>query len=192
MKTKISGSTKTARRKETSSRSRSRGRASATAPVIELVPALLKIKSILVPVDCSVPSEKALAYAVPFARQFGAKLTLLHVVEPVATPDFTGAFPLVLEDDKVQAECKRHLERVVADLQIEPRLVERVLVRHGRSFNEIAETARTLKVDLIIIATHGYTGLKHALLGSTTERVVRHAPCPVLVVREGEHEFITA
>ena len=57
---------------------------------IDLVPALVQIKSILVPIDFSASSEKALAYAVPFARQFGAQLTLLHVVEPVATPDFAG------------------------------------------------------------------------------------------------------
>ena len=63
-------------------------------------------------------------------------------------------------------------------------MLEMVLVRFGRSFHEIAEAARTRKVDLIIISTHGYTGLKHAVLGSTTERVVRHAHCPVLVVRQ--------
>jgi nucleotide-binding universal stress UspA family protein len=155
---------------------------------LELVPSLLQIKSILVPIDFSAQSEKALAYAVPFAEQFGAKLTLLHVVEPVGTPDFARSFPLV--NDNVMAECGRHLERVVKDLEIEPRLVQKTLVREGRSFHEIAEAARTLKVDLSIISTHGHTGLKHALLGSTTERVVRHAPCPVLVVREHEHEFV--
>ena len=151
---------------------------------------MLQIKSILVPIDFSPHSEKALAYAVPFAEQFGAKLTLLNVVEPVATPDFAPSFPLVMENDKVMAECRSHLKRVVTNLKIEPRLVEKTLVRQGRSFHEIADAARTLKADLIIISTHGYTGLKHALLGSTTERVVRHAPCPVLVVRGREREFV--
>ena len=147
-------------------------------------PELRGIKSILVPIDFSAPSKNALAYAVPFAEQFGAKLTLLNVVEPVATPDFAKSFPLAMENDQVMAECKRELERVVKQSGVSPRLVEKTLVRFGRSFHEIADAARTLKVDLIVIATHGYTGLKHALLGSTTERVVRHAPCPVLVVRE--------
>jgi nucleotide-binding universal stress UspA family protein len=109
-------------------------------------------------------------------------------VEPVATPDFAKSFPLV--NDNVVADCRRHLERVVKDLEIEPKLLQKTLVREGRSFHEIADAARTLKVDLIIISTHGHTGLKHALLGSTTERVVRHAPCPVLVVREREREFV--
>jgi len=153
-------------------------------------PTLLKIKSILVPVDFSPSSEKALAYAVPLARQFGAKLTLLHVVEPVATPDFAKSFPLAIENDRLMAECKQHLERIAANLGIEPKLVEKILACHGRAFDEIASAARTLKADLIVISTHGYTGLKHVLLGSTTERVVRHAPCPVLVVRAREHDFV--
>ena len=153
-------------------------------------PTLRGIKSILVPIDFSAPSKKALAYAVPFARRFGAKLTLLNVVEPVATPDFAKSFPLAMENDEVMAECKRELERVVKQAGVSPKLIEKTLVRFGRSFHEIADAARTLKVDLIVIATHGYTGLKHALLGSTTERVVRHAPCPVLVVRENEKESV--
>ena len=64
----------------------------------------------------------------------------------------------------------------------------RIATRIGRAYDEIASTAREEKADLIAIATHGYTGLKHVLLGSTAERVVRHAPCAVLVVREPELE----
>jgi nucleotide-binding universal stress UspA family protein len=137
-----------------------------------------------VPLDFSPPSKKALGYAVAVARQFKAKLTLLHVVEPVATPDFVASFPLVMEDDKLMAAAKNELEHTVKSARIPHGLVEKILVRCGRSFHEIADAARTRKADLIIISTHGYTGLKHAVLGSTTERVVRHAPCPVLVVRQ--------
>jgi universal stress protein A len=64
------------------------------------------------------------------------------------------------------------------------------LVRSGVAFDEIAKVARELKVDLIILSTHGHTGLKHVFLGSTAENVVRRAPCAVLVVREQEHEFV--
>ena len=64
------------------------------------------------------------------------------------------------------------------------------LVRLGQPHREITEAAKELHVDLIVLATHGYTGLKHAFLGSTAERVVRHAPCPVLTVREREHDFV--
>ena len=147
-------------------------------------PLPLCIESILVPLDFSAPSMKALDFVVTFARQFKAKLTLLHVVEPVGTPDFAASFPLVMEDDQMKAEAKKELERAVKAARVPRGIVEKILVRFGRSFHEIANAARTRKVDLIIISTHGYSGLKHALLGSTTERVVRHAPCPVLVVRQ--------
>lgn len=142
-----------------------------------------RTKSILVPLDFSPPSRKALDQAVSLARLFRAKLTLLHVVEPVATPDFTAAFPLAMENDQAMAATRRQLEGLVLSARIPRGLVEKLLVRFGRSFHEITEAARTRKVDLIVIATHGRTGLKRALLGSTTERVVRHAHCPVLVVR---------
>jgi nucleotide-binding universal stress UspA family protein len=142
----------------------------------------LQIQSILVPIDFSPPSKQALDFAVTFARQFKARLTLLHVIEPVAAPEFVT--PLAMEEDKVIAIAKNELESVIKAAGIPRGLVEKVLVRVGRSYREITEAARTRKVGVIIISTHGYTGLKHAVLGSTTERVVRHAPCPVLVLRQ--------
>ena len=155
-------------------------------------PPLLRVRSILVPIDFSPASKAALSDAVSAARRFKAKLTLLHVVEPVATPDFAASFPLAMEDDQLMAAAKNKLEGAMKAARIPRGLVEKILVRFGRSFHEITEAARTRKVDLIIISTHGYTGLKHALLGSTTERVVRHAPCPVLVVRQREHEILAS
>ncbi len=143
----------------------------------------LGIKSILIPTDFSTHAEKALKYAIPFARQFGAKLTLLHVIEPVATPDFEAAFPIALENEKAKEFCIGVLRQTAEKFDVKSELLEQKLVRFGRSHHEITEAARTLKVDLIIIATHGRTGLKHVFLGSTAERVVRHAPCPVLVIR---------
>jgi universal stress protein A len=141
------------------------------------------IRSVLVPTDFSQYSEKALEYAIPLAKQFGARLTLLHVIEPVATPDFEGAFPLALENARAREVCESALKVLSEKFGNEPALIERRVVRQGRAFHEIANAARELKSDLIIIATHGYTGLKHTFMGSTAERVVRHAPCPVLVVR---------
>jgi nucleotide-binding universal stress UspA family protein len=148
----------------------------------------IQIKSILVPIDFSPASEKALAYAVPLAKLFGARLTLLHVLEPVATPDF-AAFPLAMENDKAMRASRLQLERVASDLKLRS-LAEKFLVRNGRAFNEITSAARTLKSDLVVISTHGRTGLKHVLMGSTAEKVVQHAPCPVLVVRPKEREFV--
>ena len=155
------------------------------AQVIELVPALLSVKSILVPIDFSETSRKALQYAVRFAEQFGAKLTVLNVVEPVATPDF-AYHPLLVEADKVKQAAKTRLDALCSQMGIR---AAKTLTHYGTPFAEICEAASKHKVDLIVIATHGFTGLKHVLLGSTAERVVRHAPCPVLTVREKEHEF---
>ena len=162
---------------------------STTHDVIELVPALLKIKEILVPIDFSEPSLKALKYAVAFAEQFGAHVALLHVVEPVVVPDFAYV-PLAMDNDRIAAGAKNKLEQMCKKDGLGRRLVQKKLVRTGSPFREITDTARRLKADLIVIATHGYTGLAHALLGSTAERVVRHAPCPVLTVREKERQFV--
>jgi len=157
--------------------------------VIELVPALLNLKSILVPIDFSETSKKALHYAVRFAEQFGAKVTVLTVVEPVATPDF-AYHPLVIDPEKARQAAKTRLETLCTKMRIPRALLGRTLAQYGSPHAEICDTARALKVDLIVLTTHGYTGLKHVLLGSTAERVIRHAPCPVLTVREKEHEFV--
>lgn len=159
-----------------------------TAEVIELVPAVLRLETILVPTDFSPQSEKALRYALAFARQFNARLTLLHVLEPLAGPDF-AYFPLVQARDKVARAAKHRLAGLATRFEATPGIIERTLVRDGRAYQVITEIARKSRANLIIIATHGYTGTARLLLGSTTERVVRHAPCPVLVVRETEAEF---
>jgi len=162
--------------------------AARAAEVIDLVPAVLRVETILVPTDFSPQSEKALRYALAFARQFNARLTLLHVLEPLAGPDF-AYFPLVEVRDKVARTARQRLAGLAARLEAAPGIIERTLVRDGRAYQVIAEVARESRANLIIIATHGYTGAARLMLGSTTERVVRHAPCPVLVVRETETEF---
>ena len=159
------------------------GKRAATMRLSKKRPVQLGVTSILVPLDFSTESRKALAYAVPFARQFGAHITVLHVVEPVATPDFAKSFPLALENEKVMRAAREQLDNILKIEGVEADIIGKVLVRYGRSFQEITGAARNINADLIIISTHGYTGFKHALLGSTTERVVRHASCPVLVVR---------
>ena len=140
------------------------------------------------PIDFSPASEKALAYAVPLAKLCGARLTLLHVLEPVATPDF-AAFPLALDNEREARASRLQLERVAKDLKLRS-VAEKFLVRNGRAFSEITSAARTLKVDLIVISTHSRTGLKHVLMGSVAENVVRFAPCPLLVVKVQGREFV--
>lgn len=146
--------------------------------------AVFNIKSILVPIDFSSPSRTALDHACQLARKFRATLSLVHVVEPVATADFAASFPLALENEARMASAKSELLKCLRGAGIPKSLQGGVVVRFGRSFHEIVDVARARKVDLIVISTHGYTGWKHALMGSTTERVVRHAACPVLVLRE--------
>jgi len=142
------------------------------------------LQEILVPLDFSEPSQDALRYAADFAHKFGVRLTLLYVLEPIPYPnDFGATFPLVEEEKDIMAEAKRKLATFAVNEGAEG---SKIVVRTGKAFTEICAAAKELKTDLIIIATHGYTGLKHALLGSTAERVVRHAPCPVLVVRQHE------
>jgi len=157
--------------------------------VIELVPALLKIKTILVPIDFSETSRKALVYAVKMAEQFGSKVVLLNVVEPVSSADFAYP-PVILDADYAKSSARKRLETVCREGRVPTKMLGRLLVRYGTPYTEITEAARRLKVDLIILTTHGYTGLKRVFMGSTAERVVRHAPCPVLTVREKEHEFV--
>ena len=147
-----------------------------------------KIRSILVPVDFSRASERALDYAASLAGPFEAKLILLNVVEPFPAPDFTCS-PMALDDDVIVAQAKEHLKKVQVRCGLDPKLVGKTLVRHGSPYAEITDAARTLKADLIVISTHGYTGLAHVFMGSTSERVVRHAPCPVLVVRATGRDF---
>lgn len=162
----------------------------ATTAVLDLVPATLKLKTILVPTDFAEPSKKSLRYALRFAEQFGATVILLHVVEPIVLlGDAYGSVAVPMEATAaLQQDATTRLASLVRD-EIEEVVPVSSCVRCGKPYQEIVNAAREREVDLIIIATHGYTGLKHVFLGSTAERVVRHAPCPVLIVREKEHEF---
>ena len=145
-------------------------------------PVGIQMKDILVPIDFSEASRLALAQAKTFAENFGARLTLLYVVEPPVYPEIIYS-QIILENDKIAGAAQQQLDRLPAQCHVPDELIRQKLVRTGSAHYEITEAARTLKMDLIIISTHGYTGVKHMLLGSTTERVVRHAPCPVLVLR---------
>ena len=168
--------------------------AASSEPVVAATTTLnaLGLKNILVPIDFSEQSQKALRYAARFAEQFGSTIILLHVFEVLTYPAELGYMPVELQVDW-DAARKNTNERLeaLAKEELKPTIQTKVLVRSGTPFNEIAAAARELNVDLIILSTHGYSGLKHLLMGSTAERVVRHAPCPVLVVRERERDFIS-
>ena len=154
---------------------------------IEGAESILRLKSILVPIDFSRISQKALDYAVPLAKQFGAKITVLHAIEP--PPYSIDLTYLPMGDGFPIGPMKKELDALAKET-IDPGLLKEVLVEIGTAFEVITNVARDSKADLIVITTHGHTGLKHVFMGSTAERVVRHAPCPVLVVRKHEHESV--
>jgi len=151
---------------------------------------LISIKKILVPVDFSSLSKKAFKYALRLAQQFKAELTVLHVLEPIVPATFEGLQvppPFPEEDSSGAAKSLSTLADSARTAGV-PKA--RSFCRRGLASHEIVDAAKDLDVDLIVIATHGYIGWKHFCIGSTAERVVRAALCPVLVVREKEHEFI--
>jgi nucleotide-binding universal stress UspA family protein len=150
----------------------------------------MSLHRILVPVDFSPLSKKAVHYATRLAQQFGGEVDLLHVVEPEVPPTFDGymvAAPIVTNGSN--ARSSSHLKTWTNSVRNAGIARVGSTVRCGLAAIEIVDAAKELDVDLIVIATHGYTGWKHFAIGSTAERVVRAAPCPVLVVRDKEHEF---
>jgi universal stress protein A len=161
------------------------GRGKATAPAAAMLPKQVKISRILVPVDFSEFSRKALSYAFGMAAQFGAEVTLVHVVEPFIYPT---EWMLPLPQTDFVAARKAILEEMKALAAKFPTTGEPIVVE-GRPSQEIVRIAKARNVDLIIIGTHGYSGLKHVLIGSVAEHVVRQAPCPVLTVRPDEQNF---
>ena len=142
------------------------------------------VQHMLVPMDFSATADQALAYAIALAQQLQARLTLLHVLDltPVTMDEMTaGVTATYLEAQETEAQhlLQASLERVQhAGLQGESLLVE------GTPTHTIVEMAGEQGVDLIIMGTHGRTGLAHVFLGSVAEHVVRQAPCPVLVTRK--------
>ena len=139
----------------------------------------LSIQRILVALDFSAESHNALHYAVMLGKKFSSTLMLVHVVEPVLAPPEVILPELTTE--RVASEASAELRDLADEISDGCRVVE-TAVRRGIAFFEIIEAAQALGADLLVVGTHGRTGLKRALLGSTAEKVARHAPCPVLVV----------
>jgi universal stress protein A len=140
----------------------------------------LSLRRILVPIDFSKNARQALHYAIPLATQFGARITLLHVVQPIVYPT---EMAIVVTNEKIVVNASRHHLAELEKKFLPKKLRGKMIVRGGQPYFEIAEVAREIKADLIVLTTHGYTGIKRVLLGGTAERIVRHAPCPVLTVR---------
>lgn len=156
---------------------------------------MITTKTILLPTDGSEYSGKAIACALSFAKQYGAQLVALHVIdqrwEDQTRHTFTEVRQSVLKEAKERREEEaRRIVGEVADgannvgVGVETRIVT------GFPVEEILRVGKELQADLIIMGTHGRTGIAHALLGSVAEKVVRRAPCPVLTIHREEHDFV--
>lgn len=141
---------------------------------------MTNIQNILCPIDFSPPSQKALDYATFLAKQFQANLQLLHVIEPLVSSMLMGhALQMAAQvEAELEEQAKKELSKIAQNLNY-TKLSTKTL--RGNTFAEILEEAQN--ADLIVLGTHGRSGLSHLLLGSVAERVVRKAPCPVLTVK---------
>ena len=152
---------------------------------------MIRLQRILVPTDFSESARHALTYGLSFAREYHAELLLLHVVEVVPVGYASDLFPAPMAAvfEEVSAYARAELAQLSA-LSRERGVTSRELVAQGKPSAEIVKAAREHDVDIIVLGTHGKGMLDKALFGSTTERVVRRAPCPVLTCRLKEHEFV--
>ena len=152
---------------------------------------MIQLKKIVAAVDFSAHSDIVLKYAAEFSQAFGAKVVLCHVIAKADTlsqlpPTGEGYFPPNYEELQRQA-AEKEAQRAIGAAGLKEASLTIVA---GTPFVEIVKLARSENADLLIVGTHGRGAVAHALLGSVAEKVVRKAPCPVLTVREGEHEFV--
>jgi nucleotide-binding universal stress UspA family protein len=151
----------------------------------------MQIRSILLPTDFSDCGNYALRYATSLARTFGASMICVHVIEPmVPAVGYSGmSEPLPIADitEQLEDSAERELPKLAecedcAGLEVEE------VIAHGEAASEIVRVAKERNVDLIVVSSHGRTGLGRILFGSTAEAIVRHASCPVLVVKPPQEE----
>ncbi len=146
-------------------------------------------KLIMVTTDFSEAGDHAIGHALRMAADHGAELILTHVIETVIAPNplYAHYYPTELLNPEIQARAEQDAHKALLDRVPKEGSLASVpystYVGHGMPADEIVRTANDRGVDLIVIATHGRTGLKHLFMGSTAERVIRHGHCAVLVVR---------
>lgn len=150
----------------------------------------IKIARILCPVDYSEFSDCGLAYALHLAERFGAELMLLHVVEVPYVPAYglVNGTELVLPVGDLERGAGEYMDELVERCSGQCARVQGE-IRTGFPLSEIIAYTREIDADLIVMGTHGRTGLSHVLIGSVAEKVVRKAPCPVLTVKHPKHSF---
>lgn len=149
-----------------------------------------QLERILLPTDFSEYSASAIPYACSLADEYNAELHVLHVLEKVPDSPYFG---MGLVSPGFTEESQKHAEDLMSkllppDWEARERAIQ--VIRHGSPFVETIRYAKEAEIDLMIITTHGRTGLAHTLLGSQAERLVQKAPCPVLTVRPSGHQFV--
>ena len=146
-------------------------------------------KKILCPVDFSKFTEEVIAYAADIAKQYGAELHVLHVIPNLTyfTPyeSFLTPENLVAVEKNIQDEVERDFGKILKHIDME---IKRV-VKTGVAFVEIIDYAKSEGIDLIVMGTHGRSGIEHILIGNVAEKVVRKSPCPVMSIRPKGKEF---
>jgi nucleotide-binding universal stress UspA family protein len=150
----------------------------------------VQIRRILAPTDFSEHSCRALGYARAFADLWSAELHLLNVIEPAVFPTEAGLTPmgLINLDSELTTAADRAMEELLKHEELQGNIRISTAVAHGRASSMIIDYATEHGIDLIVIATHGRTGIEHLIFGSTAERVVRESPCPVLTIRPSRDE----
>ncbi len=150
---------------------------------------MISLKKILCPIDHSDCSKEALKYAVSLAMKDEAQLYLLHIIDIRSCNESLDTMSVQIPDKETLEQLRTKLldcipEEIRDDMNVE------AIVIQGVPFAEIISTARENEIDMIVIGSHGRTGLAHMMLGSVSEKVVRKAPCPVLTVRQPDHKFV--
>jgi len=150
---------------------------------------MIAINRILLPTDFSHCAERALEYAMDLAKKFDAKLYVLHVLDMRVYARLKAFMCAGWSMREIEEEGVKKLEAALPGNHEQTVDVD-VVVRQGIPFLEILRFAGDAKIDLIVMGTHGRTGLAHVLIGSVAERVVRKAPCPVLTVPPKGRDFV--
>jgi len=151
----------------------------------------MQFNQILVPTDFSESASYALPFAIDLAKKYAAGLHLLHVIEPIVAPvDFAwGTYSYPDIEKQLAGYVDESMQRIINE-SIPAEISYDSTSLHGKPWREIVAFAKEHELDLIVLATHGLSGFSHALYGSTAEKVVRKAHCPVLTVRHPNVKFV--
>ncbi|MFA3783924.1 universal stress protein [Melioribacteraceae bacterium 4301-Me] len=145
---------------------------------------MFNIKNIIVPTDFSKLSYSAFEFARDLAEKNDAVIHLIHILEK--TPPFLAVRSLDVSEDEImksmEKNAKKQLHKTVSILREDSSVQIKEILRKGVDYEEIVNYSNEINADLIVIATHGRTGILHTLLGSVAEKVIRYAKCPVLVI----------